>query len=76
MNKRLSLLTTTLRTRPKEYQEKLRDKFVSDCMGHFKDGTMRITIDAVYPWTQISEAHKRMEANISAGKIICTVDGS
>lgn len=76
MNKRLWLLTTTLRTRSKEYQEKLRDKFVSDCMKHFEDGTMRITIDAVYTWTQVSEAHKRMEANISAGKIICTVDGN
>jgi hypothetical protein len=28
----------------------------------------------VYPWTQISDAHKRMEANANAGKIICTVD--
>lgn len=74
MNKRMALLTTTLRTRPKEYQEKLKNKFLEECMKHFEDGKMRITVDAVYPWTQVSEAHKRMEANISAGKIICTIE--
>lgn len=76
MNKRMGLLTTTLRTRPKEYQEKLRNKFVEECMKHFEDGTMRITVDSIYPWTEVSEAHKRMEANISAGKIICTTEDS
>jgi len=32
---------------------------------------VKTIIDKVYPWTEISEAHKRMESNVNAGKIIC-----
>ncbi|CZR66514.1 related to NADPH quinone oxidoreductase homolog PIG3 [Phialocephala subalpina] len=74
LNKRIWVLATTLRTRDADYQGRLRDKFVELAMDHLANGRMKITIDKVFPWTQISEAHKRMEANINAGKIICVVD--
>lgn len=74
ITKRLSVEGTTLRNRPAEYQNDLRDAFVEKCMPHFEDGKMKMPIDKVFPWTQVIEAHKRMEANINAGKIICTVD--
>ena len=74
LNKRIWVLATTLRTRDSEYQGRLRDEFVRLAMNHLAAGRMRITVDKVFPWTEISAAHKRMEANIKAGKIICIVD--
>lgn len=74
LNKRIWVLATTLRTRDSTYQGRLRDKFVELALGPLASGEMKITVDKVYPWTQISDAHKRIEANANAGKIICTLD--
>lgn len=74
MNKRLWVMATTLRTRSPDYQVVLRNKFVELMMKPLEEGKAKITVDKVYPWIEISEAHKRMEANISAGKIICTIN--
>lgn len=74
LNKRLWVLATTLRTRDATYQGKLRDKFVEVALENLRTGRMRITVDKVFPWRDISEAHKRMEANTNAGKLICVVE--
>ena len=74
LNKRLWVLATTLRTRNAEYQGKLRDKFVEVAMENLRQGKMKVTIDKVYPWMEITEAHKRMESNANAGKLICLVE--
>ena len=73
MNKRIWVLPTTLRTRKKEYQKVLRNKFVELALPRLVQDEMKITIDKVFPWTNISEAHKRLESNIGAGKVICQV---
>ena len=73
LNKRIWVLATTLRTRDSNYQGMLRDRFVELAMGPLESGDMKITVDKVYSWSEISDAHKRMEANVNAGKIICTV---
>lgn len=72
LNKRLWVLATTLRTRNAKYQGKLRDKFVEVAVEHLRAGRMKVTVDKVYDWEEVGEAHKRMEANVNAGKIICT----
>ncbi|KAL5352773.1 hypothetical protein ACLOAV_002721 [Pseudogymnoascus australis] len=74
LNKRLWVLATTLRTRDSTYQGKLRDKFVDVALDNLRTGRMRITVDKVFPWGDIAEAHKRMEANTNAGKLICVVE--
>ena len=74
MNKRIWLMTTTLRTRDTSYQEKLRDTFVEKIMPHLANGRAKVVVDKVYPWTKVSDAHKRMESNANAGKIICVPD--
>jgi NADPH:quinone reductase-like Zn-dependent oxidoreductase len=74
LNKRLAILATTLRTRPAEYQEELRDLFVQRAMPGFRDGTLKVTVDEVLPWSRVGEGHKKIEANENAGKIICVVD--
>lgn len=74
LNKRLSVLATTLRTRNAEYQAALRDKFVETALEHLSTGRMRVTLDRVYDWSQIADAHTRMEANENAGKLVCLVN--
>jgi NADPH:quinone reductase-like Zn-dependent oxidoreductase len=36
-------------------------------------GKLKLMIEAIYPWTDIVEAHKLMESNTTKGKIICNV---
>ncbi|KAH8819003.1 hypothetical protein F5884DRAFT_715912 [Xylogone sp. PMI_703] len=74
LNKRIWVLATTLRTRDAAYQRRLRDKFLELAMNPLARGDMKITVDKVYSWSQTSDAHRRMEANVNAGKIICTVE--
>lgn len=74
MNKRIAILPTTLRTRSKEYQKELRDLFVELALPAISEGRIGATVDKVFSWKDISQAHKRMEANVNAGKLICVVD--
>jgi NADPH:quinone reductase-like Zn-dependent oxidoreductase len=74
LNKRLWVLATTLRTRDAEYQGMLRDKFVDVAMENLKNGRMGVTVDKIFSWKDIAEAHKRIEANVNAGKLICVID--
>ena len=74
LNKRIWVMATTLRTRDASYQGQLRDVFVEKVMGHLEQGAIRTVVDKIFPWTEISVAHKRMESNVNAGKLICTVE--
>ncbi|KAJ5732253.1 quinone oxidoreductase [Penicillium malachiteum] len=74
INKRIWLMATTLRTRDAEYQGRVRDTFLEKVMPHLVSGEIRVTVDKVYSWNEVSEAHKRLESNVNAGKIICRVD--
>lgn len=74
MNKRIWVLATTLRTRSREYQRSLRDRFVEVALPGLTEGKMRITVDKVFPWEEVGQAHKRMESNLNSGKIICVVN--
>ncbi|KAF3765598.1 quinone oxidoreductase putative [Cryphonectria parasitica EP155] len=73
MNKRIWVQATTLRTRNKEYQQHLRDVFTTVALPELAKGIMKITVDKVFRWTDIAKAHKRMESNVNAGKIICVI---
>ncbi len=74
MNKRLWVMTTTLRTRPADYQRQLRDVVVEKVLQHFVNGGIKVTVDQVFPWSQVGAAHKKMESNTHAGKLICRVE--
>lgn len=74
MNKRMWVMTTTLRTRPAAYQKQLRDLVVEKALPHLTSGEMGVKIDQVYSWTKVGEAHSKMESNAHAGKLICVVD--
>jgi NADPH:quinone reductase-like Zn-dependent oxidoreductase len=74
LNKRIWLMATTLRTRAADYQGQLRDLFCEKILPHIESGEVKTTVDKVFSWTHVSDAHKRLESNVNAGKIICLVD--
>lgn len=75
--KRLRLEGTTLRSRSTQYQADLIHEFTSNVFYHIsgKEGhePIKTYIHKVFPWEQIKEAHKEMEANLSIGKIVVEV---
>ena len=73
MAKRAQLLATTLRSRSLAYKVQLTQEFASDVLPDFIDGDLRPVIDSVYDWTEVADAHRRMENNENAGKIVMTV---
>ena len=73
MAKRAQLLATTLRSRSLAYKVQLTQEFASDVLPHFIDGDLQPVIDSVYDWTEVADAHRRMENNENAGKIVMTV---
>ncbi|KAJ5625375.1 hypothetical protein N7510_001684 [Penicillium lagena] len=74
LKKRMQLLCTTLRLRDLEYKAQLRDQFVEKVLPYFESGDVKVLVDQVLSWNQVDEGHRRMESNVSAGKIICVVD--
>jgi NADPH:quinone reductase-like Zn-dependent oxidoreductase len=72
--KRIRWEGSRLRSRELEYQAKLRDLLVENALPKFEDGTFKVSIEKVFSWRDIQEAHRLMEDNVSKGKIICVVD--
>lgn len=73
MAKRAQLIASTLRSRDLDYKIDLTQEFASDVLPAFIDGTVRPVIDSTYDWTDVSDAHRRMENNENAGKIVLKV---
>ncbi|KAI0917546.1 hypothetical protein AcW1_007277 [Taiwanofungus camphoratus] len=75
--KRLRIQGSTLRARSTDYQADLIARFKQDALdsitGSDGFGPLRTYIHKVYPWTEIQEAHREMEANKNSGKIIAEV---
>ncbi|KAF3405431.1 Quinone oxidoreductase [Talaromyces pinophilus] len=71
--KRVRYEGSTLRSRDLQFQRKLRDYFVEHALPEFQDGKFRVYIHRVFPWEQVVEAHKLLESNAVAGKIIVTI---
>ena len=73
MAKRAQLLTSTLRDRRLDYKVQLTQEFAEDVVPKFVDGQLRPVIDSTYDWTEVADAHRRMENNENAGKIVLQV---
>jgi len=73
MAKRIQLLTSTLRDRSLDYKVQLTQEFAADIVPKFVDGQLRPVIDSTYDWTEVADAHRRMENNENAGKIVLQV---
>ncbi|KAL5519821.1 hypothetical protein ACEPAG_1481 [Sanghuangporus baumii] len=71
--KRLRIEGSTLRARSLEYQASLINRFKNEVLPALVDGRLKTYIHKVYPWTEIQEAHREMEADRNIGKIIAEV---
>ncbi|KAI8986272.1 quinone oxidoreductase [Trametes punicea] len=75
--KRLRIQGSTLRARSEDYQAELIARFKCEAFGHITgssgNGRIRTYIHKVYPWTEIQDAHREMEANKNSGKIMAEI---
>ncbi len=71
--KRCSWVGTTLRTRPIEEKVAVTRRFAAEMLPLFDTGALRPVIDSTFPFDRIADAHRHMEANANAGKIVVTV---
>jgi len=71
--KRLRIQGTTLRSRSVDYQTDILARFKKDALVALDNGRLKSYIHKVYPWTEIVDAHREMEADKNIGKIIAEV---
>ncbi|WP_041294690.1 NAD(P)H-quinone oxidoreductase [Ignavibacterium album] len=74
LTKRLKIIGSTLRSRSLEYQIKLTKDFYNFAYEKIASGRIKPVIDKVYDWTDVTEAHKRMEENKNIGKIVLRIN--
>lgn len=72
LRKRLTIKGSTLRNRSEAYKIKLTNDFIENCLSLFEIGKLKPVIDSVFDWLDVEKAHKKMQDNKNAGKIILT----
>jgi len=70
LHKRARIVGSVLRSRPLEEKAVLAQRFTEHVLPLFAAGRLKPVIDRVLPMAQVAEAHTRMEANKSFGKIV------
>jgi putative PIG3 family NAD(P)H quinone oxidoreductase len=73
LSRRLSLVATTLRSRPAEQKAEIVRRAEADLLPGLADGSLRPVVDRVLPLDGAAEAHRAMEAGEPVGKIILAV---
>ena len=68
--KRCAWVGTTLRTRPIEEKVAVTRRFAAEVLPLFDRGALRPVIDSTFAFDDIADAHRHMEANANAGKIV------
>lgn len=70
LRKRVTLVGTSLRSRPLEEKVAAVQAFARHALPLFADGRIRPVIDEVFPISNAAGAHRRMEADRNFGKIV------
>jgi NADPH:quinone reductase-like Zn-dependent oxidoreductase len=71
--KRSHWVGTTLRTRPLEEKVAVTRQFAAEMLPLFSTGQLRPVIDSRFDLADIADAHRHMEANANAGKIVVRI---
>jgi putative PIG3 family NAD(P)H quinone oxidoreductase len=74
MGKSLTVASTTLRRTPLEQKVALTRAFEAFAADRFARGELRPVVDRVFPLAQAAEAHRTVEANANAGKVILSLE--
>ncbi len=72
LRKRLSIVGTSLRTRPLEEKIAAVRSFARHALPLLADGRVRPVVDRVFAMEEAADAHRRMESNENFGKIVLT----
>ncbi len=73
--RRLRILGTSLRSLDAAGRIALTRRFSDFALPRFADGRLRPVVDSVRDWTEVADAHLRMESNENTGKIVLRIDG-
>ena len=68
--KRASIHGSVLRSRSPEEKAALTKSFAESMLPHFSTGALQPIIDATLPMSEVEEAHRRMDANETFGKLV------
>jgi len=74
LRKRLHILGSTLRSRELSYKIALTRKFWAFAESRFEEESLLPVIDSIVSWTEVVQAHNRMEQNLNAGKIVMRIE--
>lgn len=74
MEKRASIITTTLRNIPDAYKEEVCSRFKNDCIPLFESGKLTPVVDRVMKLSEVAEAHAYVESNANIGKVVLIND--
>ncbi len=75
LRKRVSLLSTTLRTRSDAYKAELVRAFAERALPALASGALIPIIDSTYRMADVQAAHAHMESNGTIGKVLLEVAG-
>jgi putative PIG3 family NAD(P)H quinone oxidoreductase len=71
--KRVTWVGTTMRARPIEEKAAVCRRFATEMLPLFETGVLRPVVDSIFPFGQIADAHRHMEANANTGKILVAI---
>jgi NADPH:quinone reductase len=73
MQKRITIVGTTLRARPIEEKVAATRAFADQVIPWLDRGTVKPLLDRVYPLDKVAEAHERVRSNKGFGKVVLRV---
>lgn len=74
LRRRAHIVGSVLRSRPLEEKAALAQDFAQAVLPLLRDGRLEPIVDEVLPMTDVVEAHRRMEANETFGKLVLAWD--
>ena len=73
MLKRLTISGSTLRIRDNNFKSKILKELTEYVFPYFKTRQVKCYIDSVYPLSEASKAHKRLDEGVHIGKVILKI---
>jgi NADPH2:quinone reductase len=70
LSKRGSIVGSVLRSRSSAEKAELTSAFASHMLGRFASGELHPIIDEILPMSEVQQAHRRMDANETFGKLV------